>query len=81
MGDADRGSSGAHPMYEAHTMIQYQLFGIEPPELLVLRRDVIVLSYATYYPSTEVQQFLNPMSLGLSVSAVDRYTVGIVYEI
>ena len=76
-GDTGRGSSWAHPMDEGHAMMQCQLFGIEPPELLVLGRDMIVLSYATYYPSTEVQQFFNPVSVGLPVSAVDEDTVSL----
>ena len=63
-------------MYETHAaMVQYQLLGAEPPELSVVGRDVIVLSYPTHHPSAEVQEILNYMFLGLFARAVDGYTV------
>ena len=65
-------------MYETHPMVQYQLFGVEPPEPSVGCRYVILLSYPTHHPSVEVQQLLNYMFLDPFVRAVEGYTVSYV---
>ena len=62
-------------MYETHAMVQYQLLGVEPPELSVVCQDVFVLSYPTYHPSAEFQQLLNYVVPGLSVRALDGHSI------